>query len=66
MMTFWDHFKGMQNAGLKKTVEIVLEVEFKCRLVLFMMVLLGTQGNPKSKDLAGAFQPLACEAFCAG
>lgn len=30
MMTFWDHFKGMQNAGLKKTVETVLKVEFKC------------------------------------
>lgn len=68
-MTFWDHFKGMQNAGLKKTVEIALKVEFECgKYFRAGSSHDGTSwdmGEPKERGSSRGFQPLACEAFCA-
>lgn len=56
--------------GLKKTVEIVLKVEFKCgKYFRAGSSHDGTSwdmGEPKEQGSSKGFYPLACEAFCAG
>jgi hypothetical protein len=45
MMTFWDHYKMMQNVCFKRTTEIELQSAANTSgLILFMLIPLGSQG----------------------